>query len=266
MWHVWREKILLLGGPTALLLQLAHPLIAAGVAAHSSFRDDPLRRLRSTLDATLTVIFGDRQQALTAAARVGKLHQRVQGRLPVASGCFPAGTVYRASDPQLALWVHATLVKVALDVTDQFVSSLSRDQRADFYQQSKPFAMLFGVTEEVLPDSYVAFEAYLRRMVEGSELAIDQTTKELAAAVLDGYMLGPLRPPAATTRLLTAGLLPPRFQEGFGLAWGRREQQRYVVLRGVLRTVARSLPPTLRFWPHYVVGLRRVAATSRPTA
>jgi uncharacterized protein (DUF2236 family) len=103
-------------------------------------------------------------------------------------------------------------------------------------------------------------------MVEGSELAIDQTTKELAAAVLDGCMLGPLHRPAATTRLLTAGLLPPRFQEGFGLAWGRREQRRYVVLRGVLRTVARSLPPTLRFWPHYVVGLRRVAATSIPTA
>jgi hypothetical protein len=115
VWRVWRERLLLLGGPAALLLQLAHPLIAAGVAAHSSFRDDPLRRLRATLDATLTVVFGDRRQAQMAAARVGKLHQRVRGRLPMKAGCFPAGTVYRASDPQLALWVHATLVVVALD-------------------------------------------------------------------------------------------------------------------------------------------------------
>ena len=265
VWRVWREKLLLLGGPTALLLQLAHPLIAAGVAAHSSFRHDPLRRLRGTLDTTLTVAFGDRQQALTAAARVGKLHQRVQGRLPVASGCFPAGTVYHASDPHLALWVHATLVMVALDVTNQFISSLSLEQRADYYQQSKPFAMLFGVTEQVLPDSYVAFETYLQRMVQGPELAVDQTAQELAAAVFDGWLLALPHPPAVATRLLTAGLLPARFQEGFGLAWGRREQYLYAVLRGALRVAAPSLPPTLRFWPHYGVALRRVAATPRPT-
>jgi uncharacterized protein (DUF2236 family) len=264
VWRVWREKLLLLGGPAALLLQLAHPLVAAGVAAHSSFRDDPLRRLRATLDVTLTIIFGDRQQALAAAARVGKLHQRVQGRLPVASGCFPAGTVYRAGDPQLALWVHATLVMIALDVIDEFVSSLSIEQRADYYQQSKPFARLFGVTEQVLPDSYIAFEAYLRRMVQGPELAVDQTAQELAAAVFDNWLLGLPHPPAATTRLLTAGLLPARFQEGFGLAWGRREQHRYAVLRSALRTAAPSLPPTLRFWSHYAVARRRVAATPGP--
>jgi uncharacterized protein (DUF2236 family) len=264
VWHVWRERLLLLGGPAALLLQLAHPLIAAGVAAHSSFRDDPLRRLRATLDTTLTVAFGDRQQARTAAARVGKLHQRVQGQLPVAAGCFPAGTVYRASDPQLALWVHATLVVVALDVMDQFVSSLSLEQRADYYQQSKPFARLFGVTDQILPDSYVAFTAYLQRMIQGPELAVDQTAQELTAAIFDGWLLGLPHPPAAATRLLTAGLLPARFQEGFGLAWGRREQHRYAVLRSALRAAAPSLPPTLRFWPHYAVALRRVAATPRP--
>jgi uncharacterized protein (DUF2236 family) len=264
VWRVWRERLLLLGGPAAVLLQLAHPLIAAGVATHSNFRDNPLRRLRATLDTTLTVVFGDRQQARTAAARVGKLHQRVQGRLPVTAGCFPAGTVYRASDPQLALWVHATLVMVALDVMDQFVGSLSLGQRADFYQQSKHFARLFGVTEQVLPDSYVAFQAYLQSMLQGPELAVDQTSQGLAAAVLDGWRLGLSRPPVAATKLLTAGLLPARFQEGFGLAWGRREQHRYVVLRSVLRTVAPSLPPTLRFWPHYRVALRRAAAIPRP--
>jgi uncharacterized protein (DUF2236 family) len=146
VWRVWREKTLLLGGPAAVLLQLAHPLIAAGVAAHSSFRADPLRRLRAVLDTTLTVTFGDRRQATAAAARVGKLHRRVQGRLPVAVGCFPAGSVYRASDPRLALWVHATLVVVALDVVDQFVSSLTTEQRARYYQESKPFAVLFATS------------------------------------------------------------------------------------------------------------------------
>jgi uncharacterized protein (DUF2236 family) len=261
VWQIWRERLLLLGGPAAVLLQLAHPLIAAAVAAHSSFRDDPLRRLRAVLHTTLTVVFGDRQQATAAAARVGELHRRVQGRLPVASGCFPAGSRYRASDPQLALWVHATLVMVALDVVDQFVNPLGIEQRADYYQQSKPFARLFGVTEQLLPDDYEGFQAYLRRMLQGPELAVDQTAQDLAAAVLDGWLRGLPHPPGATTKLLTAGLLPARLQEGYGLAWGRPQQHHYAALRALVCSAVPSLSPSVRFWPHYLVALRRVAAT-----
>jgi uncharacterized protein (DUF2236 family) len=213
------------------------------------------------LNTTLTVVFGDRQQATAAATRVGEVHRRVQGRLPVASGCFPAGSRYRASDPQLALWVHATLVMVALEVVDQFVSPLDRQQRAGYYQQSKPFARLFGVSEQVLPDDYAGFQAYLVGMLHGTELAVDQTAQELAGAVLEGWLRGLPHPPAATTRLLTAGLLPARLQEGYGLAWGRPQQHRYAALRALLCGAAPSLPPSVRFWPHYLVALRRVAAT-----
>jgi uncharacterized protein (DUF2236 family) len=101
-------------------------------------------------------------------------------------------------------------------------------------------------------------------MVQGPELVVDRTSQELAGAVLDGWLPGLPRPPAATMRLLTAGLLPARFQEGFGLAWGWRERHCYAVLRAVLRTAAPLLPPTLRFWPHYGVARRRAAATPRP--
>jgi len=261
VWQTWRERLLLLGGPAAVLLQLAHPLIAAAVATHSSFQDNPLRRLHAVLNITLTVVFGDHQQATAAAARVGEVHRRVQGRLPAASGCFPAGSPYRASDPQLALWVHATLIMVALEVVDQFVSPLDSQQRADYYQQSKPFARLFGVTDQLLPDDYEGFQAYLRRMLHGPELAVDQTAQELAAAVLAGWLRGLPHPPGATTRLLTAGLLPARFQEGYGLAWGRPQQHRYAALRALVGAAAPSLPPSVRFWPHYLVALRRVAAT-----
>jgi uncharacterized protein (DUF2236 family) len=260
VWRIWREKTLLLGGPAAVLLQLAHPLIAAGVAAHSSFRADPLRRLRAVLDATLTVTFGDRQQATAAAARVGKVHRRVQGRLQIAVGCFPAGSVYRASDPRLALWVHATLVVVALEVVDQFVSPLTTQQRARYYQESKPFALLFGVPAPLLPGSYPDFEAYVHRTLQGPELAIQEPARELAAAVFDGWLRGLPRPPACAVRLLTAGLLPERVREGFGLPWGRREQQHYAALRRVVQAAVPCLPPTIRFWPHYHVALRRVAA------
>jgi len=75
---------------------------------------------------------------------------------------------------------------VALEVVDQFVSPLGSQQRAGYYQQSKPFARLFGVTDQLLPDDYEGFQAHLRRMLHGPELAVDQTAQELAAAVLDG--------------------------------------------------------------------------------
>jgi uncharacterized protein (DUF2236 family) len=263
VWRVMRERLLLLGGPAALLLQLAHPLVAAGVAAHSSFRDDPLRRLRATLDTTLTITFGDHQQALAAAARVRRRHRRVQGHLPAGVGRFPAGTVYSAGDPELALWVHATLVVVALQVMDQFVSPLSLQQRVDYYRQSKPFALLFGVTEEVLPDTHADFEAYVRRMVEGPDLAVDRTARDLATAVFDNWLLGLPHPPAAATKVITAGLLPARFQQAFGLPWGLREQCGYTVLRHALRLAAPALPPALRFWPHHAAAARRAAEASR---
>ena len=63
MWTVNRESVLLLGGRAALLMQLAHPLVAAGVADHSDFRSDSLRRLRRTLDSMLSIIFGDVETA-----------------------------------------------------------------------------------------------------------------------------------------------------------------------------------------------------------
>jgi len=100
-WRVNREQALLLGGGRALLLQLAHPLVAAGVADHSDFRSDPLRRLRRTLDATLAMIFGTTAEAEAAAAGVRAVHERVTGTLRTRVGRFDAGTPYRAEDPAL---------------------------------------------------------------------------------------------------------------------------------------------------------------------
>ncbi|HVF13133.1 MAG TPA: oxygenase MpaB family protein, partial [Acidimicrobiales bacterium] len=98
VWRIAREKAILAGGPAALLLQVAHPLVAAGVVNHSDFESDPLGRLRHTLDSLLTVVFGDRAQAETAVAVVAAVHRPVRG----VSG---TGAAYRADDPELALWV-----------------------------------------------------------------------------------------------------------------------------------------------------------------
>jgi uncharacterized protein (DUF2236 family) len=108
------ERLLLLAWLRAILLQLAHPLIAAAVAEHSSFRGSTAgawARLRHTIDAMLALTFGTGVERDAALEGIRAIHRRVSGTLTQASGPFAAGTRYSAEDPALLAWVHATLIE-----------------------------------------------------------------------------------------------------------------------------------------------------------
>jgi len=131
-WKLQREIILLLAWGPAILLQLAHPLVAQGVADHSTFRSTSrgrLRRFQRTLDAMLRLSFGTENEARQVIARINAIHDQVHGQLPDVAGAFPAGTRYSAHDPSLLAWVHATLVDMNLRVYELFVDSPSVDER-----------------------------------------------------------------------------------------------------------------------------------------
>jgi uncharacterized protein (DUF2236 family) len=258
VWRVGRERILLAGGPAALLLQVAHPLVAAGVANHSDFRADPFRRLQATLDATLRITFGDRDQALAAAEAVGRVHARVQGRLDRDVGPFAAGTSYDAGDPNLALWVHASLLAASLRVYGRFVRPLGSAERERYYQEAKPFARLFGVGDEVLPPDYPAFRAYLARMVEGPELSVGEEARELAAQILAPPTPLPARPAVPALRGVTAWVLPARLRRDFGLSWGPAQAALVAGMAGSSRLALRAVPAGLRYWPHHRVARARI--------
>src|SRR5438477_8172854 len=123
--RVNRENVLLLGGGRALLMQLAHPKVAAGVDEHSDFRAHPVRRLRRTVRMTMAIVFGDQKTAEAAALAVNRVHGRVRGG------------DYQALDPDRLLWVHATLVDSALVTYERFVQRLSPGDREQLYQESK---------------------------------------------------------------------------------------------------------------------------------
>jgi len=112
----------LLGGGAAVLLQVAHPLVACGVVAHSGYERDLWRRLVGTLRALYLITFGDKAEADRAAAVVRQVHARVHGTTTDRLGRFPAGTSYSACDAELMLWVHATLVYSSLAAYQQLYS------------------------------------------------------------------------------------------------------------------------------------------------
>ena len=258
VWTIGRERVLLAAGPAALLLQVAHPLVAAGVAAHSDFRRDPLGRLRSTLEATLRISFGDAEQSAAAAASVRRRHGAVHGGIEQAVGPFPAGTTYDATDPELALWVHATLVWAALTAYGRFVRVLRPGEADGYYEALRPFAGLFGVTDRHLPPTYADFRTYWRSMLEGPSLAVGDEGRALARDILD-----PPSAPAAGVftgvfRAVTSSLLPARIRAAFGLPWRPRDRATAAAASLALRAGVRVLPPSARYWPHERVARRRM--------
>ena len=137
--RVHGEGVLLLGGGRALLMQIAHPDVARGVAEHSRFREERFGRLLRTLRPMFAIAFGTREQALAAAASINRIHDDV------------AGPGYRASDAALLLWVLATLIDTGLVMHERFVRPLARDEAQAYYEDMRRFGLLFGLSPEQMP-------------------------------------------------------------------------------------------------------------------
>jgi uncharacterized protein (DUF2236 family) len=251
-WRVGRELALLLGGGRALLLQVAHPLVAAGVAEHSDYRRDPWKRLEGTMSAVWSIVFGSRAQADRASARVRAMHSRVHGHTVAPMGPFPAGTPYSALDDELLMWVHATLVDTALLVYGRWVQPLSDDEQAAYYEEMKTAAELFGTPAEVMPATLSDFRTYMEEMLDSPAICATETARDIAAAVMHPPLPLPLRPVMELANLVTAGLMPPRLRREYGLAWDPARAVLVAASRETTRRLLmRLLPSRLRTLPGY---------------
>src|ERR1700749_3453731 len=142
--QVLRERALALSGPRALLMQAAHPLAVAGLLAHSDSLEDPYVRLARTAKIMNLITFGARADADRATRRVRAMHRAVRGELAEAVGRYPAGTPYRADDPELFMWILYSLVDSAVVVFQTYVRRLDEDARADLWEDYKVVGRLFG--------------------------------------------------------------------------------------------------------------------------
>jgi uncharacterized protein (DUF2236 family) len=243
------ETRLLLGGPRALLLQLAEPRVAAGVVDHSDFQADPFGRLWNTLDLTLAVGFGDAARAREASSRVARTHADVVG----ARGHVP----YRATDPDLLTWVHATLVDSALVTYERFVGRVGPGARDAYVREMGPQGEAFAVPRSKLWRDHEAFAAYLADAI--GRLEVGDEARTLADAVLHPSVTATVRPASGLLAFVTAGLLPPPLREGYGLPWSDARARALDVLALGVRSGGAVLPDVLRRWPHAREADARVA-------
>ncbi|MFK7851698.1 MAG: oxygenase MpaB family protein [Akkermansiaceae bacterium] len=210
-WQIFRNPIsLYIGGITAVLMELAEPRVRTGVWEHTTFRVDPLRRMRRTGLAAMITVYGGRSVAEKMISGVNRMHQRIEGKTP-------SGIPYRADDPELLRWVHATALFGFMEAYDRFVYPLSAEQRDQFVAEGVPAADLYGAMNPPRSESEMQamFDAMLPNL-ESSEIVFEflEILRKLS------IFPRPLRPFNSLLIRAAVSLLPSQIREKLELSEG----------------------------------------------
>lgn len=245
------ERLVLLGWPRAILLQLAHPLIAAGVAEHSSFRARPLaaaERLSETVRAMLRLTFGTEAAREATIAGIRGIHRRVHGSLREPVGVFPAGTRYSAEDPALVLWVHLTVIESTILAHEALVGPVSRVDRDRYCADAAWVAAALGASPPDVPGTWDELVHAVDRMLSSQVLVVAGEARMVARAVLGGALPRIAAPAAWVVQQLTTGWLPESVRRQYALDWTPASARRLTRIEAGFRRARRLLPSRVARW------------------
>lgn len=250
-WRINREAIVVAAWGRAILLQLAHPSVAAGVDQHSSFRGSlgaSFGRLYATVRAMLFLSFGDDEQMIAAAARINAIHDRVRGR--VSDGA-PTGkaSAYSAHDPDLQRWVQATLLDSILLAYEQFVGPLSPAERDQYCAEAAILEPLLGMPSGSLPRTSSDLDSYMAAMQGEGALVVTATSRSLARALLYPPRWRTMWPAFRGLQLMTIGSLPAAVRSAYGFEWRPRDQRAFSRWTKAIKLSIKVLPDFARQWP-----------------
>jgi uncharacterized protein (DUF2236 family) len=246
----------------ALVMEVAHPAVAAGVVHHSSFQRRPLTRAWVTADAALRLVFGSDSVARGAAQQIYRVHDHINGPLSAdddgaddADGGDGAAA-YTAHDARLLAWVWATLVDSAETAFTRWVRPLSDTEADDFYGEMLGFARFFGIPATELPADRARFAEYLDAMLEDPTYGTGEASRAMARQVLWFRHRTVPSPVVRLQRTLALTTLDRRVLEHLAIepapsdeAFGRR-------VDGWLRAYYRRLPRTPAAVPALYVRVR----------
>jgi len=241
-----RERLVLFSGVRALLMQACDPLAVVGFQRHSIIFDDPQVRLQRTDERMSRIYFGSREEAEETGQVVQAMHRRVRGKTPADYGPIPKGTVYAASDPELGLWVLATLADSALVYYERIFGSLADEERERYWSEYRQVGELLGLPPESMPATVEGLRQYVAGRLNDDSLWISEDRREQAVQmILEPPFTGVLRtaaiPLTETIRLISVGLLPPEIRRLFGFSWDPARE-------ALLRSALLQLRVGSRFW------------------
>lgn len=246
IWRVNRYANGLLFGPAAVLLQIAHPRVAQGVADHSDFREDALGRLRRTLSTVNRIAFGTVAEAEEMRARLSAVHGGVKGEI---SEGMAGPSRYSAFEPELLMWVLATLIDASIKGYEFVWEPLSMERRERFYRDFRRFGTFFGLGEEEGPQNYGEFVEYYEEMLSGELLGSHPLCAEVAAAVVRPQKPWRDRMLGKVVDFLPIETVPEVIRERLGLESTGWSRFRMGMLKRVAPGAFRVLPKRLTYYP-----------------
>jgi uncharacterized protein (DUF2236 family) len=241
-----RELFVLLGGPAAAVLQVAHPVVAQGVAGHSRFREDTMGRLRRTLEAVYTISFGTAEEIERVRQNVARAHRAVRGK------------GYSAFDPAAQRWVLATLIWCSNWLYERWGEKLSAAEREQILVENRAFAAAFGLSEEHVWGSWKEFAEYWEETIQGAELGSLELCGEVARAVLRPSSPWYLRWSSSILAALAGPFFPELLWQRLGLKRSSGERWVWGFLDWFVPRCWLRFPALLRFAPAYRKALQRV--------
>jgi uncharacterized protein (DUF2236 family) len=250
-WRIDRELVVLAGGSCALLMQAAHPVVAAGVVQHSTYATDPFGRLMRTLESSFDVVFGSRSTAEATISRVNAIHRSVRGPMPDGS------TTYSALDPEALLWVHATLVDTALRVYGRFVAPLSAADEQAYHEESGRVALMLGVPSGLLPPRIGDMREWMADRIADGTVRVTPEARRIQGTVLYPIRLLP-RVAWDAAHLISLSTLPAALRRQYGIGWSSSREAGVERIAGLTRLVLPRVPSLLRHAPQARSALRRV--------
>jgi len=261
-WKINSEVVLLLGWSPAILLQVAHPLVAAGVSEHSLFLSDPAgrpRRLWRTLNTMLDLTFGTPGEVQRAARGINAIHDRVNGHLQAPAGPFEAGRRYSAHDPELLRWVHCTVLDIFPKTYELYVGPLSQAEKDRYCAEASQVAPLLGIPDNYLPTSTAELRAYLDQMLASGAISPSEQSRVLARDIYHPHLPVVTAPLVHLLQLPMVGLLPPAIRAAYGFPWDARRARLFADTARLARPLLALTPALLRHWP----AARRAFARAR---
>ncbi|QKG19782.1 oxygenase MpaB family protein [Actinomadura verrucosospora] len=255
----WRGAF---GGRAVLLLQVAHPVVGAGVADHSEFLEDRWGRLLRTVESTMNFLgYRGDERGRREAARLREIHKDIKG-------VDAQGRRYHALNPEAYLWVHATLLHGMIQTQRLFGTPLTPDRERVLHEEWAQLALALGITERHIPESPAAFRDYFDTMV--NERLEDNATVRLLIELdrrplpppprwpLPGFAWsGIAGPPTVMLGRMGVGCLPPILRERFGLRWTSGDERRFRLFAQAMRGGDRLLTDRLRYSPVAARAMRR---------